>query len=61
VTDLPPPETTPSLTVRLAFATARLVAARSSSAFLAAAAAARICGPPDWMPWLPVVPPWFGE
>ena len=60
MTVLPPPETTPSLTVRLATGTPRFVEASPSSACLAVAAAARSGGPAlDWMPVLPPVAPEF--
>ena len=57
---MPPPETTPLSTVRLATGTPRFAEASLSSAALAAAAAARVCLPPVCTPWLPVLPPWFG-
>ena len=56
-TDVPPPDTTPSVTVRLAFGTPRFVEARSSNALLAAAAAARHGGVRLVMPPLPLPPP----
>src|SRR5262245_29092399 len=60
VIDLPPPETTPSLTDRPVTATPRLTDASLSSACFAVAAAARSGGPPvDWMPLLPPVSPEF--
>ena len=50
MTDLPPPETTPFATVRLATGTPRFVEASSSSACFAVAAAARSAGPAlDWI------------
>ena len=60
VTVLPPPETTPLLTVSLATGTPRLVEARPSSACLAVAAAARTCGPRCSIDELPPVLPVFG-
>jgi len=60
VTVLPPPETTPDLTLRLETGTPRFADASLSSAWYAAAAAARVCLPPVWTPWLPTLAPWFG-
>ena len=61
MTVLPPPETTPLSTVRLADRRRRGSSTASlSSALFAAAAAARVCLPPVCTPWLPTLEPWFG-
>jgi hypothetical protein len=56
-TVLPPPETTPRLTVRLEAGTPRFVAARLSSTLFAVAAAARIAVERLEMPPEPLPPP----
>ena len=58
---LPPPDTTPLLTLRLATGTPRFVDARASSACLAWAAAIRTSGPPCEIDELPPVLPVFGD
>jgi hypothetical protein len=60
VTVLPPPETTPLSTERLDAGTPSCVDASPSSAWYAAAAAARVCLPPELIAELPAVVPWFG-
>jgi hypothetical protein len=60
VTDLPPPETTPLLTLRSATGTPRLADASASSTCLAVAAALRSLGPASAIELLPNVPPVFG-
>jgi hypothetical protein len=60
VTLLPPPDTTPLPTVRVAAETPSFADASLRSACLAEAAAARVCLPPVWTPWLPTLAPWFG-
>src|SRR5262245_53361907 len=60
VTCLPPPETTPLSTERLDAGTPSCVDASPSSAWYAAAAAARVCLPPELIDELPAVVPWFG-
>ena len=52
--------TTPDFTDRLEAGAPRFAAASPSRACLAAAAAARICLPPDRIDELPAVMPWFG-
>jgi hypothetical protein len=48
------------LTLRLAVGTPSCAEAIPSSVWYAAAAAARVCLPPVWTPWLPTLAPWFG-
>jgi hypothetical protein len=61
VTVLPPPETTPLLTLSCAAGTPRLAAAIASSATFASAAARRTSGPPCEIDELPPVLPVFGD
>src|ERR1700731_1466132 len=61
LTDLPPPDTTPSVTLRLPTGTPSWGEGRPSSARRASAAACRRGGPPRAVPLLPVFAPRFGN
>src|SRR6185369_1469222 len=61
VTDLPPPDTTPSATVRSDSGTASRFDASSTRTRRASAAALRKGRAPSWIPVLPEAPPWLHE